>query len=314
VFLPTRFQGFRIHDERQNGTFVVPVKGKALSLEKTVYKTTRLISSCVVVSLLQFLNEKLEKVPGGVKLVMKGKLNTMRQEFIALGYKYSSKRVLNFIMHPDFGTTVDGVPYEMKFVDPNGNLVVRNVGRPACVTEYYTYSNCVDTHNQLRQSEVGMEENWVTSNGYLRLVTTLIGINVVDAMTMAKKYNMVPGNTTTTQFVNLLARQLLQLGMEKKELDRMRSVYFSQWPHLPETSGKLVDFRGNWLPRPPGPTIRTPAATGKSDGADVERRFSQESDLSSLSAPQPVKQLSRTKFVPGCMKYADVSCHFRRAE
>jgi hypothetical protein len=77
----------------------------------------------------------------------------------------------------------------------------------------------------------------------------------------------------------------LQVAGTMAELDHMCSVSMDQWPHLPEKSGMLVDFHGNWLPRPPGPVFQTA-------GAMIEHCYSQESDLLSVSVPQPVECLS----------------------
>jgi hypothetical protein len=234
----------------------------------------------------------MEKMPGGVWITLKGKVASSGQELIAIGYKYNSSKVLNFVMHPDFGTTRRGVPYEMKFVDPQGRFGFRNIDRPECLTQYYTYSNVVDAHNQLRQSELALEEKWVTTNPYMRLVTTLIGINVVDSMHMCKKYKMVPQNMTTMMYANVLAKQLLDMAMEKKELDVMRSVTFEQWPHLPAELGKLVNSQGKWLKKPHDFVSVSSGPCGKENSLNS---YSQDT----VSTMSTVPRLSRTNFVPG---------------
>jgi hypothetical protein len=135
----------------------------------------------------------------------------------------------------------------MKFDDPQGHFGFRNIDRPECLTQYYAYSNVVDARNELRQSELALEEKWGTTNAYIRLVTTLIGSNVVDSMHMCKKCKMVPQNMTTMLYANVLAKQLLDLAMEKKELDLMHSFMLEQWPHLPAELGKLVNSQGKCL-------------------------------------------------------------------
>jgi hypothetical protein len=237
---------------------------------------------------VKFLKETMAGYSGGCTMVLEGRLHSTGQDLVAIGYKYSSRKkskVLNFIMHPEFGSTKDGVPYEMKFVNPEGRLVARNIDRPQCIGTYYTHSNVVNTHNHLRQSEFGLEESVQTQSCYLRLVTTIIGINVVDTLLMAKKYKLVSQDITTLQFVNILTKQLMDIAMEKKEIDLMRQVQQMKWPHLPEKLGELIDVTGQWLPKE--------NRLMQTDGVVVD---SQGSAVSSLSSD---KKYCRTNFMPG---------------
>ena len=63
-----------------------------------------------------FMNRHLEKAPGGVKIVMKGK-HPDGFDLVATGYKYSSKRVLTFVSSAGAGPTSHGIPYEMRYVN-----------------------------------------------------------------------------------------------------------------------------------------------------------------------------------------------------
>ena len=71
-----------------------------------------------------FIEEQLKNAPGGVKIVLSGTAPN-EQKLIAVGYRYSSKRTLFFVSTAKAGTTVPGVPYEMKFTDSYGNLKSR---------------------------------------------------------------------------------------------------------------------------------------------------------------------------------------------
>ena len=64
----------------------------------------------------QFMNTHFEKAPGGVQLVMEGK-HPDGYDLVATGYKYSSKRVLTFVLSPGAGPTTQGIPYEMRYVN-----------------------------------------------------------------------------------------------------------------------------------------------------------------------------------------------------
>ena len=57
---------------------------------------------------------------GGISIVMKGCLN--EHNLIAIGYRYSSKKTLFFVMTDGAGSTSPGEPYQMKFVDEHGNV------------------------------------------------------------------------------------------------------------------------------------------------------------------------------------------------
>jgi hypothetical protein len=49
----------------------------------------------------------------------------------------------------------------------------------------------VDCHNQARQHDLGLEESWVMTDCYFRLVTTLIGISVTDAWKLADYHGII---------------------------------------------------------------------------------------------------------------------------
>jgi hypothetical protein len=79
------------------------------------------------------------------------------------------------------GTTAKGTPYEMKYTDDWGNVHVRYVDRPDIISKFFEKSNMIDKHNQVRQSELGLEKCWLTQNPYFCLHTTILGFNVVDS-------------------------------------------------------------------------------------------------------------------------------------
>ena len=76
-----------------------------------------------------FIEDALKDAPGGVHIVLKG---TTRDEvtLVAVGYRYSSKTILHFVMTENAGDTSPGDPYEMKYTDSYGNICTRFVDRP----------------------------------------------------------------------------------------------------------------------------------------------------------------------------------------
>jgi hypothetical protein len=79
-----------------------------------------------------------------------------------------------------------GPPYIAKWPDEYGNIKHRKVPRPEIVGKYFGVSNKIDTHNQLRQHELALEELWSTQDCWFRLDTTFIGMTVTDAFQLAR--------------------------------------------------------------------------------------------------------------------------------
>ena len=68
-----------------------------------------------------FIEDVLDGSPGGVHIVLKGQ-HPNGKILVAIGYRYSSKKTLFFIMTENAGSTRKGEPYEMKFTDKYGNV------------------------------------------------------------------------------------------------------------------------------------------------------------------------------------------------
>jgi hypothetical protein len=86
----------------------------------------------------------------------------------------------------DSGSSTPGPPYIAKWPDEYGNIKQRSVPRPEIVGKYFGVSNKIDTHNQLRQHELALEELWLTQDCWFRLDTTFVGMTVTDAFQLAR--------------------------------------------------------------------------------------------------------------------------------
>jgi Transposase IS4 len=126
------------------------------------------------------LEEKMQNWPGGTHLTMEA-LSPSGNALLAIGYKYNKRKVLCFIATKNAGSTFLGDPYRARFVGENNNLRSRPVDRPQIISRYFQQSNMIDKHNHARQAELKLEKNWRTTNCWFRLVTTFIGITVVDS-------------------------------------------------------------------------------------------------------------------------------------
>ena len=113
----------------------------------------------------KFIADTLDGMPGGVKIVLKG---TAPNEvpLVAIGYRYSTKTSLFFVTTEDAGNTTPGNPYIMKYTDDYGNLCTREVERLEVLSDFFEMSNAIDRHNQSRQSDLGLEKQWVTQDCY----------------------------------------------------------------------------------------------------------------------------------------------------
>jgi len=139
----------------------------------------------------QIINEALNDAPGGVHVVLSGQYNGTN--LICTGYRYSRKTILYFVMSENAGSTMPGSPYEMKYTDRYGNLCARNVERPDFISNFFRDSNCIDSHNHVRQYELALEKKWHTKDPFFRLVTSLIGMTVADAWKISGLHKIIDG-------------------------------------------------------------------------------------------------------------------------
>lgn len=83
----------------------------------------------------------------------------------------------------------------------------REVEHPKVISLYFWYSDVGDSHNHARQSQLALEELWVTHDGYFQNCTTLIGTTLTDAWKAAKyqSNNPVVQNMTIKEFAGQTA-------------------------------------------------------------------------------------------------------------
>ena len=127
------------------------------------------------------LEEKMKSWPSGSYLVMECTTPRKGHKLIAIGYRYNAKKTLCFLANKCVGSTKPGNPYIASFPDSVGNVCHRSVPRPSIISDYFEISNCIDSHNQARQFELGLERLWVTQDPWFRLDTAIIGVTVTDA-------------------------------------------------------------------------------------------------------------------------------------
>lgn len=70
--------------------------------------------------------------------------------------------------------------YVTNFEDDFGNITFKEIQRPWISYFLYNYLPLIDEHNKMRQDVLGLENSWPTKDCWFRLVTTMVGMSVVD--------------------------------------------------------------------------------------------------------------------------------------
>jgi hypothetical protein len=168
-----------------------------------------------------FIEEALKEAPGGVHIILEG---TTQDEvtLVTLGYRYSRKTVLHFVLTKNAGSSKPGTPYQMKYTNAFGSICTRFVDRPQVVSNFFAGSNVIDTHNQLRQDSLKLEKKWMTQNPWFHLAMTLISIMVTDAFLLCNYHKVINSGSADNQgekhmiqcFARILAFQLIEMAKQ----------------------------------------------------------------------------------------------------
>jgi hypothetical protein len=127
------------------------------------------------------IEEKMRNWPSGSYLVLECCTPETNVDLVAIGYKYNARKVLQFIMSKNAGSTAPGTkPYIAKYPDKYGNIKERRVPRPEAIGVYFDDSNVIDSHNHCRQHLLGLERHWHTDNPWFRNDCTWVGMTAID--------------------------------------------------------------------------------------------------------------------------------------
>ena len=125
----------------------------------------------------------------------------------AVGWKRTSKAVNTYV-----GTASTTLPASSKahicFRD-EGNAQQLIFERPAVVELYASGAGVIDNHNMLRQGDLRLEKHWKTHKWAFRVITTVIGICVVDTFLAWKKWVRPESPITLMDFVDMLVYELV---------------------------------------------------------------------------------------------------------
>ena len=87
----------------------------------------------------KWLENAMIDYPGGTWITMEGTTEKTGTDLVIIGYKYNKKKVLTFVMTRGVGSTEKGEPYEARFPDKYGNLCIRHVARPECISNFLIF-------------------------------------------------------------------------------------------------------------------------------------------------------------------------------
>ena len=135
------------------------------------------VQYCPMQVIQKILRTRHPKRPAGHHVVMKATISGV--ELFLLAYAWSNKRAAYILS--SCGTTVPHeINYRTHFTDDFGNVTFKEIPRPSIAHFYFELSPLIDNHNKDRQGILGLEDCWPTKNPWFRLMTTLIGMCVVD--------------------------------------------------------------------------------------------------------------------------------------
>ena len=100
-------------------------------------------------------------------------------ELIAMAYAWS-QRGISYILSTCGSTAPAEKMYLSYFEDDYGNVSSKEISRPELAHLLYDYLPLIDEHNKQRQRILGLEKRWPTRNCWFRLLTTLLGMSIVD--------------------------------------------------------------------------------------------------------------------------------------
>lgn len=175
----------------------------------------------------KYIENVLGPLPAGARIVLEGTVDGV--QLLAIGYKYNRRKVLCFVATKGAGVTTNAQPYLQslqRWADIHGNVITKEIPRPAIISEYFSVSPKIDNHNQSRQSDLALEECWLTQDCWFRLHTTVQGMVVTDAWKLLKhhlsgRHRMA--QQTIKDFADELSYALLTNGL-RDSAGRLRQV------------------------------------------------------------------------------------------
>jgi len=139
-------------------------------------------------------------------------------KLMAMAYAWS-QRGISYILSTCGSTKTADKLYVSYFEDDYGNVGSKEICRPQLAHLLYNYLPLIDEHNKQRQKILGLERKWPTRNCWFRLLTTLLGMSIVD---MHRLYRNVRNERYTEvdvlEFSDLICKKLTLRPKRQNEL------------------------------------------------------------------------------------------------
>ena len=134
---------------------------------------------------------------------------------IAVAYAWS-QRGITYILSTCGSTEPSDELYTSYFEDEYRNVSSKQILRPKLAHFLYEYLPLVDEHNKQRQNLLGLERKWPTRNCWFRLITTLVGMCIVDLHHLyCSKHQTIFTDLYMLQFSDLLCKNLNEHGIRQ---------------------------------------------------------------------------------------------------
>jgi hypothetical protein len=123
-------------------------------------------------------------------------------ELIAMAYAWSQKGVA-YMISSCGKTVMHEEPYLSRYEDDYGNVQEKELPRPTVAHMLYEFLPLIDEHNKSRQNALALEKCWLTKNCWVRLLTTFLGMAVIDLLRWdrRKRYGHVRDLEFTGDFI-----------------------------------------------------------------------------------------------------------------
>jgi hypothetical protein len=115
--------------------------------------------------------------PAGHWVVFQTEISGLK--LFALAYAWSQRSVA-YMVSSCGKTTSHELKYLTHFEDEFGNVQFKEIERPSVAHFLFEYLPLIDEHNKQRQSILNLERCWLTKDPWFRLLTTVLGMSVVD--------------------------------------------------------------------------------------------------------------------------------------
>jgi hypothetical protein len=136
-------------------------------------------------------------------------------KLIAIAYAWSQRGV-SYILSTCGSTEPSEKFYMSYFEDDYGNVGSKEVSRPKLAHLIYDYLPLIDEHNKQRQKILGLERRWPTRNCWFRLLTTLIGMSLVDMHRLYRNVqNAKYSDVDILEFSDFVCKKLLKRNIRQ---------------------------------------------------------------------------------------------------